>query len=177
VGEGVVAFGTPGDADYSVEWSHSGDGTAIRDLLGEPGDIIGRGSWGAWTAPVACWFRPLIPAQRASRRETRKSRSHLDLLSGSVQTQHSLAHGEADTVALDLSLWFASLDEFWAFETYFLLGLPDHSDNSTFLVTHGLESWTAILDGDALALTLTPVDAKGTVYQMDLPLMGVGATT
>lgn len=99
----TVRVDTPGAVAYSVAWSHSGDGSRIRNRLGESANIVGRASGAAWTGPIAAAWYSWVGCRGLVRQSTTAVASSLATLDGTVETLTS-ADVHDETVALDLEL-------------------------------------------------------------------------
>lgn len=100
-----VRVNTAGGETYSIAWSHSGDGTAVRDRLGETGNVSGRATATIWTNPVQAGWYGWHGATRLHRTSTRPLATRREMLSGThSETQHGAIPSELGTVELDVVL-------------------------------------------------------------------------
>ena len=142
---GTVRVRTTGAAVYSIAWSHTGNGAAIRDRLGETADVVARASGETWPAPVkAAWYswHGATRLQRTSTRELAARRIRLD---GQTDTQH----GEATRVELDLALRFGAPPSY-------AVTLQGHEALRAFFD----ELWDAAGGGEPFAVRHLPEDAS-----------------
>ena len=86
---------TSGAVQYTIAWSHSGDGTAIRDRLGRPGDVSATASGAVWAYDTLCDFVSWLGVQGLTRSSTRYRAASTAMCNGVVETQ---ASGDRDDV-------------------------------------------------------------------------------
>ncbi|MBT9557905.1 MAG: hypothetical protein IV100_17850 [Myxococcales bacterium] len=100
-----VRVNTAGGETYSIAWSHAGDGTAVRDRLGESGNVSGRATATVWTSPVQAGWYGWHGATRLHRKSTRPLATRREMLSGThSETQHGAIPSELGTVQIDVLL-------------------------------------------------------------------------
>lgn len=100
-----VRVNTAGGETYSIAWSHAGDGTAIRDRLGETGNVSGRATATVWTNPVQAGWYGWHGATRLRRKSTRPLATRREMLSGThSETQHGAIPSELGKVELQCTL-------------------------------------------------------------------------
>lgn len=104
---GTVTVATTG-ATVDVTWSQAGDGSAIRDFLGESGDLASKANGYTFTSRHKCgWYAadPEAGAQMGTRQSIRRRpRGRKPLLSGSSQTQHNTSPSDVDAGPFELLL-------------------------------------------------------------------------
>jgi len=96
---------TTGGPNYSITWSATGDGTQIRDYLGESGDIAGAADGSSFASHVPCSYVARWAARRIRRGSTSRDRAHFVATDGSTKTQHGHAPADTDRVEVDVELW------------------------------------------------------------------------
>lgn len=90
---------------YSITWSHAGDGTALRDRLGESGNVSGRATGTTWSVAVRAAWYSWLGAARIERSQTEEVSARTPLRDGSVmEVTHS--RQPAPRVTLDVELRF-----------------------------------------------------------------------
>lgn len=100
-----VRINTAGGETYSIAWSHAGDGTAIRNRLGESGNVSGRATATVWTNPVQAGWYGWHGATRLRRKTTRPLATRREMLSGThSETQHGAIPSELGLVQLAMTL-------------------------------------------------------------------------
>ncbi len=101
---GFLRVNTAGGETYSIAWSHAGDGTLLRNRLGESGNVSGRVTATVWSSPVlACWYG-WHGATRLQRRATKPVVGRRALLSGTLESSHGAIPNETGTIELAVSL-------------------------------------------------------------------------
>ena len=98
---------TPG-LNYSVAWSHAGDCTAIRDWLGETGDISNRASAANFSSYAPGTYYSRWPAPEVLRERTGRERAHRMFLDGSQETQHASALDDVADIQMSIELRFGT---------------------------------------------------------------------
>ena len=94
---------------YSIDWSYAGDGSLIRNRLGESGNVTGRASATTWTTPAPASWYSWHGATQIVRRSTSLPSSRRWMLAGThAETTHGAVAGELGRVALDVTLRFGT---------------------------------------------------------------------
>lgn len=120
LGAGVVVLSITSDTDahtgtlsvttnggnFSITWSQSGDGTALRDWLGESADITNQPSGTAFSSYHRGGWYPKYQARAVLRGAVREHRSRTLLASGNAETQHNRSPSDALGGPFQLSLAF-----------------------------------------------------------------------
>lgn len=96
-------FVDPSASSWTVTWSHTGDGTAIRDALGATGATTST----SFPSYVPCSYVARYGAVQAERSETGYRRGHRVSIDGSQQTQHGRSPSEVEETPVGLTLWTA----------------------------------------------------------------------
>lgn len=91
----------PSGSGWSITWSQSGDGTAIRDALGATGSTTTT----AFPSHVPCAYVARYGAVRAHRESTGVQRGHRVTVDGSQQTQHNWAPSDTGDIPISVQLW------------------------------------------------------------------------
>lgn len=104
---GTLRITTTG-ATFSIDWSHAGDGTSLRNFLGEAGNAATESSGYDFAAAHKCgWYvaEDRGGAQEGTRQADRtRYAGRAPLLGGNTQTQHSTSPGDVDGGSFDLLL-------------------------------------------------------------------------
>jgi len=101
----IVKITTGGPA-FSVDWSHAGDGSAVRDFLGESGNISGGADGATFSGAVPAAYVARYGATRVSRSATSRDRGQFLALDGtSSWSQHHASPDDHDTVRVEVELW------------------------------------------------------------------------
>lgn len=104
-----IAVTTAGGDDYSITWSHSGNGIAIRDRLGETANVVEATSGATWSVDTRGDFVSWLGVRGTVRTRTTWSAAATVMASGVVETQ---APGDRDESAeMSCELWFGAPDE------------------------------------------------------------------
>lgn len=100
-----VQITSPDNNPVDVAWSHSGDGSALRDWLGFSGDLSGAAS--PAVAPDVCsaLWQAETAAQVLQRNSVSRARSSGLVLSGASRTQHNTSQSTADATLWDVTFW------------------------------------------------------------------------
>lgn len=100
-----VRVTTGSGATWSITWSHSGDGTAIRDRLGATGDVAGHTSGTtAWSGTVVgAWYTWIGCGSVVRGRTGIFGGAAARMMDGTVVSQHSRDSGQ-DPAEMDLTL-------------------------------------------------------------------------
>ncbi len=105
---GTIRMSNTSGGTMSVDWAHSGDATAVRDWLGESGNITTQPTPYDFSARHKCgWYVDGASggARLGTRQNTRRRHTgRQPLLSGSTQTQHNMSTGDLDSGTFDLLL-------------------------------------------------------------------------
>jgi hypothetical protein len=95
---------TTAGANWSVVWSHAGDGDQVRDYLGASGDISNQPRYAPiGTTPAA--YRSTYAARIIQRGSSSRDRAQLTTISGAHRWQSSNSPGTVDRVDLEIVLW------------------------------------------------------------------------
>lgn len=104
---GALRVTTTGDT-ITIDWSHAGDGVALRNFLGEAGNASTESSPHDFAAAHKCgWYAADegSGAQSGTRQVARmRPVARTPLLGGNTQTQHSTSPGDVDGGPFDLLL-------------------------------------------------------------------------
>jgi hypothetical protein len=95
---------TDGD-DFDIEWSQAGDGTDLRDWLGETGDLSAESDGYTFTNVHSAGLYPEYAAQVLQRSGVVRHRSMAQAIDGTITTEHTADTGEQDGGRVNLSLW------------------------------------------------------------------------
>jgi hypothetical protein len=120
LGAGVVVLSITSDTDahtgtlsvttnggnFSITWSQTGDGTALRDWLGESADITNQPSGTAFSSYHRGGWYPKYQARAVLRGAVKEHRSRTLLASGNAETQHNRSPSDALGGPFQLSLAF-----------------------------------------------------------------------
>ena len=98
---------TTGGPAFSVAWSHSGDGTALRNWLGESGNIAGGANGSQFSSHLPTGFVAGNGA-RLVRTSSGRHRAHFVSLDGSHYTQHHASSADADSIGATVTLGWGS---------------------------------------------------------------------
>lgn len=103
-----VKIVTSGAVAYSVTWSHSGDGTAIRNRLGKSADVSTTASGTVWAEDIVGDLVSWAGVRGLVRTSTRRRASSVVMASGAVEAQ---ATGDRDEeVTVSAELWWGAPD-------------------------------------------------------------------
>ena len=105
---GHLRIRTQSAVSYSIAWSHTGDGSAVRARFGASGDISGRAHAAVWSGPVLAAWYSWHGATRIDRSGTRIPSSRRERLDGQVDTQHYTTSRADELVDLDVQLRFGT---------------------------------------------------------------------
>jgi hypothetical protein len=100
---GTLSVTTTG-ANFSITWSQTGDGTALRDWLGESADITNQPSGTSFSSYHRGGWYPKYQARAVLRGAVREHRSRTLLASGNAETQHNRSPSDALGGPFQLSL-------------------------------------------------------------------------
>ncbi len=136
-----LQVGTGGN-NFSIDWSQTGDGTDLRDWVGETGDVTNQANGYLFTDTVPAAFYPTYAARVARRTASRRHRATSIALDGSVTSQGHAATSDADVVDMGITLWFGEAN------TYL-----EHQQLETFVDAvfdedGGGEPWSIFDNGD-----------------------------
>lgn len=92
-----------GGEDVSIAWSHAGDGTALRDWLGEVGDVLDVDGY-VFISHVRATYVARWGAVVAHRLSTGRWASHTIRVDGTSEATHARILGDPDDVDLDVRL-------------------------------------------------------------------------
>ena len=166
---------------YSIAWSQSGDGSALRDRLGESGNVSSRATGTTWTDPVGAAWYSWLGASRIRRASTEELTTLVPMRDGAL-TQATHAPTAAPIVELDTQLRFgppasASSDDrsgLGALEAL-LYDLDDVAGaQEPLTLSHwpetaaSADTWVVAFGDDSLELVPDQVDAAGRVWSLDV---------
>ena len=101
----IVVVTTGGPA-FSIDWSQAGDGTAVRDFLGQSGNISGAADGAPFSSWVPAAYVARYGATRVSRSATSRDRGQFLALDGSTSwSQHHASPDDEDTARVEVELW------------------------------------------------------------------------
>lgn len=132
--------------NYSVAWSHAGDGSAVRDWFGESADITNQaaGAWGSTKTHKAGWYVDQTygglhhSSQPVSQTRPGRRRS---FLSGGFQGQHDSDPGDTNDAVFPLRWEFQETTADHFGNAGFIDFVTEHLDQSgalpVFSVFHG----------------------------------------
>lgn len=101
----IVVVTTGGPA-FSVDWSHAGDGSAVRDFLGQSGNISGAADGSSFSSWIRACYVARYGAIRTSRSTTARDRGQFLALDGtSSWSQHHASTDDEDDIRADVELW------------------------------------------------------------------------
>lgn len=101
---GTIDVDTDGST-FSVAWSQSGDGSAIRDFLGEVGDLTTEADGYDFDLPHKAGWYPSLAAQQIRTVGERRPRAQMQTLSGASRTQSNPATADGDEMEIGCELW------------------------------------------------------------------------
>jgi len=168
----TVRVTTPG-LNFSIDWSHAGDGSALRTFLGESGNVTDQASGYTFSGPLAAAWHPPYDLRR------------LDLRTKPWDTQRLMTSAGAPSVGnphttslrqdADAEFWFgssANYDGYGALrdciEGVFTYGQP-------FVIGTDVADYTCRFPAGDLKVVPEPVEdtRRGTVYRVSLPVVVV----
>ena len=119
--------------DYDIDFSFTGDGSAIASWLGADTDLTGYADDTAWPSPAAL-FWPALGAQAFTRTAIARDRMQRTILDATTTTQHGADVLEFDTTDLEVRLttdvtWYYR--EIKAFELFAAV-LPSYASGLRF---------------------------------------------
>lgn len=94
--------------NFTIAWSFAGDGSALRDWLGETGTVTNQPTGYQFTDYLTGAWYPQYAAPAARRSESMRPRSQMQALSGRHENQSNADTGDRDTVPMDLVFWAGS---------------------------------------------------------------------
>ena len=173
-------------ATFTVTWSQSGDGTAIRNRLGAVGDLGSTASGAVWSNPVIGAFYSWVGFSRIVRGRTGISNgSAAKMMNGTVVSQHS-RDGGSEPIDMEVTLrWglppggigISRFSGHLAFETFLrdLYSTTNNTPSDTFALYHlaggtTAEGWLVRLDDDRSRLRPTCVLQPHGLFEMGLKL-------
>lgn len=167
-----------GGPTFSITWSHAGDGTRMRDYLGEVGDLSGESSGYVFdNALAAAWF-PTYDLRRLSISGAPWSKQRMMTGAGAVVTNNP-HHGLDDDLMYEAraEFWFGSSTTYEGYEALrdLIDGILEHGQ--PFTITTDDNAYVCRLpSGDTLDLIPEPVDdvERGYIYRVTLPVVVVG---
>lgn len=167
---------TTSGSNFSVAWSHSGDGSAIYDWLGETGDLTNEASGYQFDAAVTASFIPDHPLQSLARQSTARHAHGFLGLTGATQGQHGTSVGDVDRVLLDVGLRWGSPGDYSghsAFEAFLSDIYSGNGVQPRFSLLYGSDEWVCLLPGGELELfpVRTPGTARGASWDLGITVI------
>lgn len=183
--QAVVVVTTGTGADYSITWSHTGDGTAVRNRLGATADVVSQDSGAlAWAGTVVGAFYSWVGFSRVVRGRTSIfGGSAARTMNGTIVSHHS-RDTSSDPIEMDLSLRWGvppggqpyRFSGHLAFESFLTdLYTAANTPSDTFALYHLAgeatpERWLVRLADDRVHLRPSCIVQPHGVFEMGLQL-------
>ena len=158
---GTIRVATGGN-NFTILWSQSGDGSALRDWLGASADLTSEPDGESFPAVIPAAWYPNYAARIVRRGLTKRHRANSVALDGTVASQAHSNPSDADVVRLIITLWFGTAGSYLGHEH-----LESFID-AVFDSSGGGEPWSIFDDGDqwvcrwlSSPLTVTPTRVTG----------------
>ena len=162
---------------FSVDWSHAGDGSALRDFLGETGNLTTEASGYRFTNPLAAAFFPSYGLRRMDITGRPWDVQRLMTGSGAIQA-NSPHHGTSDDLMYEATaeFWFGhdSGSSYYYYEAVknLIEGLLEYGQ--PFVISTVDQNYTCRLaNTEQLEIVPQPVSdvERGDVYSFSLPVV------
>lgn len=164
--------------NFSIDWSQSGDGSNVRNWLGETGNVTDQATGYQFTSKARATFYGDRGAQSIKRTSTSRPGAGVTSLSGAGRSQHSTSLSDTDTVWIDAVLWFGDSSNAYSGHARFELWLDDLFDYdgvlARFSIYHGGEQWVCRFADEVVDIQTrkVPGSAKADLYEISLSLIG-----
>lgn len=168
---------TTAGPSFSITWSHAGDGTRIRDYLGEVGDLSGEPSGYVFDNPLAAAWFPSYDLRRFDISGAPWSKQRMMTGAGAVVTNNP-HHGLDDDLMYEarVEFWFGSSSTYEGYEALrdLIDGILEYGQ--PFTITTDDNAYVCRLpSGDTLELMPEPVEEiqRGYIYRVSFPVVVV----
>jgi len=168
---------TTGGLPFSVAWSHAGDGTSVRNFLGETADLSSKATGYSFSEPVASSFYSPYGLRRFDVAAEPWNVQRLMTGAGAVQT-NSPHHGKASQLMYTATaeFWYGNSSNYEPFEALrdLIEGLLSYGQ--PFTISSGDQSYACVFaDVEQLTIIPQPVDdvERGDIYAFSLNVVVV----
>lgn len=166
-----------GGLSFSVTWSHAGDGSRVRDYLGEVGDLSSEPDGYTFDNPIAVGWYPSYDLRSFSISGEPWSTQRTMTGSGAVTTNNP-HHGRGDAIKYTAraEFWYGSAGTYAPHEALASAvdGIMEHGQ--PFTITNPDRSWVCRFPNEkTLELIPEPVEGveRGTIYRVSFPVVVV----